>query len=239
MKTEKRILEIRAAEGGEDSRLFVAELAQAYFRLAARRGWKCYAEPALNLKAGHQVLTLTVSGEGASQLDQEAGAHRLQRVPPTERAGRVHTSTVTVSVLVEGLGQDSQGPFLRRAPSDFKVDWYNGTIGAGGQHHQKNATCCRLTHLPTGIVKTSQNRSRQNSQQLAMQAMTQELDALASKARLAAVNGIRKSQVGNGARAGTKTRTWRFQDDTVQDHATGTRARAADVMKGRFEVLWH
>lgn len=238
MKTEKRILEIRAAEGGEDSRLFVAELAQAYFRLAARRGWKCYAEPALNLKAGHQVLTLTVSGEGASQLDQEAGAHRLQRVPPTERAGRVHTSTVTVSVLTEGAGQDVQSPFLRRTPSDFKVDWYNGTIGAGGQHHQKNATCCRLTHLPTGLVKTSQNRSRQNSHQLAMQAMVEALDDLAQKASGQAINGIRKAQIGNGLRAGAKSRTWRFQDDTVQDHGTGLKARAAAVLKGKLELLW-
>ena len=235
--TDTRIVEIRAAEGGEDARLFVADLALAYLRLALRRNWKGRATPEPNPRAGHQVLTLSFEGKGVDQLDGEAGAQRLQRVPPTERSGRVHTSTVTVSVLKADAGASEQSLYLQRGPSDFKIDWYNGTIGAGGQHHQKNATCCRLTHLPTGIVKTSQNRSRQNSQQLAMTAMVEALDTLAASCTQAALNGIRKAQVGSGERAGVKRRTWRFQDDTVYDHGTGRRARAADVMRGRFELL--
>lgn len=236
--THIRIVEIRAAEGGEDARLFVADLALAYMRLAHRKNWKCSVTPEPNPRGGHQVLALRFEGKGVDLMDREAGAQRLQRVPPTERSNRVHTSTVTVSVLKSDAGASEQSLYRQRAPSDFKVDWYNGTIGAGGQHHQKNATCCRLTHLPTGLVKTSQSRSRQNSQQLAMAAMLEALDMLEAKRTEAALNGIRKAQVGSGERAGVKRRTWRFQDDTVQDHVTGVRARATDVMRGRFELLF-
>jgi peptide chain release factor 1 len=185
------------------------------------------------------VLTITVEGMNLDRLDNEAGAHRLQRVPPTERQGRVHTSTVTVTVLGENAqSAEATALYLRRQPSDYKLEWFNGTTKAGGQHHQKNATCCRMTHLPTGIVRTSQTRSRVNSQQLAQAALHDELDRLAAQAHGQVVNGVRKAQVGNGDRAGLKHRTWRFQEDVVLDHVTGRRARAAEVMAGRFGLLW-
>ena len=92
--------------------------------------------------------------------------------------------------------------------------------------------------MPTGIVRTAQTRSRVNSQQLAQAALNEELDRLAAQAHGSVVNGVRKAQVGNGARAGVKRRTWRFQEDAVIDHVTGRRARAADVMTGRFGLLW-
>lgn len=151
----------------------------------------------------------------------------------------MHTSTVTVTVLGENTrAAEATAPYLRRQSADFKLEWFNGTTKAGGQHHQKNATCCRMTHLPTGIVRTSQTRSRVNSQQLAQAALHEELDRLAAQAHGLVLNGIRKAQVGNGERAGVKRRTWRFQDDVVMDHVTGQRARAADVMSGRFGLLW-
>lgn len=185
------------------------------------------------------MLTITVEGNSLDRLDNEAGAHRLQRVPPTERQGRVHTSTVTVTVLGENAqSAEATAPYMLRQPSDYKMEWFNGTTKAGGQHHQKCATCCRMTHAPTGIVRTAQTRSRVNSQQLAQAALNEELDRLAAKAHGSVVNGVRKAQVGNGERAGVKRRTWRFQEDAVIDHITGRRARAADVMTGRFEALW-
>jgi peptide chain release factor 1 len=149
----------------------------------------------------------------------------------------VHSSTVTVVVRRENIGDDT-GAYRQRTPDDFKLEWFNGTIKAGGQHHQKNATCCRLTHLPTGTVRTAQTRSRNNSQHLATVAMTADLDRLTAEADRRAMNAVRRDQVGNGERSGVKRRTWRLQEDAVLDHVTGRRARASDVMRGRFELLW-
>lgn len=180
-----------------------------------------------------------MEGKDLRRLDNEAGAQRLQRVPPTERQGRVHSSTVTVTVLGDNAqSAEATAPFLRRQPADYKMEWFNGTTKAGGQHHQKCATCCRMTHVPSGIVRTAQTRSRVNSQQLAQAALNEELDGLASQVHGKLVNGVRKAQVGTGERAGVKRRTWRFQEDAVVDHITGKRARAVDVMAGRFDLLW-
>lgn len=171
-----------------------------------------------------------------ARLDTEAGAHRVQRIPKS--VSRVHTSTVTISVLRENLAHEGSAPFLRRKPRDFRVEWFNGTTKAGGQHHQKNATCCRRTHLPTNITRTAQTRSRENSQQLAMSALNADLDRLMGAANAEAANCLRRAHVGGGGRGEEKRRTWRFQEDTVSDHVTGKRARATDVLGGRFELLW-
>lgn len=188
------------------------------------------------MRTGHQSLTLKVQGKNLALFDNEKGAHRLQRVPPGERKGRVHTSTVTVAVLDPSVAADVSA-YTRRSPEHFSLDWFNGTTKAGGQHHQKNATCCRLTHVPTGLVKTAQSRSRANSQQLAMAAITEELDRLMGGVQAAAINGIRRDQVGQGERAALKKRTWRFQDDQVVDHVTGRRASARQVMAGKLGLL--
>lgn len=94
-----------------------------------------------------------------------------------------------------------------------------------------------MTHLPTGIVKTAQTRSRNNSEKLARAALEADLDQLVSEGHGRAVNGLRRAQVGSGQR-GDKRRTYRFQEDAVTDHASGIRARASDVMEGRFDLLW-
>lgn len=172
---------------------------------------------------------------GADRLDREAGAVRVQRVPRTERNGRVHSSTVTVAVLKPGVEADLSA-FGRRDDSDFRVEWYNGTVKAGGQHHQKNATCCRITHLPTGIVRTAQTRSRENSLRLAMEAIHADLDRQAAAIGHRAQNDTRRAQVGSGERA-DKRRTFRFRDDRAVDHVTGKTASCAKVMAGRFDLL--
>jgi peptide chain release factor 1 len=170
-------------------------------------------------------------------MENEAGGHRLQRIPPTERKGRVHSSSVTVAVFDGDLVNDG-GDYAKRSEKDFRIEWYNGTIKAGGQHHQKNATCCRLSHLPSGIVRTSQTRSRKNSYQLAMESMTSELDRLVAHGDHQAKNSLRRIQTGSGERSGEKRRTWRFQDDMAIDHHTGRNAKAAKVMAGCFSPLW-
>lgn len=163
------------------------------------------------------------------------GGHRIQRVPPTERRGRVHTSTITVSVLDPDAGNDDER-LQARAVDDFKVEWYSGS-GAGGQHRNKHQNSCRLTHLPTGIVRTAQTRSRTNSYKLAMDDLVNELDALLSNGVKSDRARLMREQVGSGMR-GDKRRTYRFQEDKVVDHETGKSASANKVLRGNFDLLW-
>lgn len=119
---------------------------------------------------------------------------------------------------------------------DLKIEWYSGT-GAGGQHRNKHQNSCRITHIPSGIVATAQCRSRQNSLAEALQTIQKHIDNLH---RLAYTNEValdRKAQVGTGMR-GDKIRTYRFQDDRVQDHITGRSAKCSAVLRGNFDLLW-
>ncbi len=173
---------------------------------------------------------MEIEGPGAEALDNEAGGHRIQRIPPTERRGRVHTSTVTVAVLTEAQVEAQIGA------NDFKVEWYSGS-GAGGQHRNKHQNSCRITHVPTGIVRKAETRHRESSYRMAMSALA---SALAEKSAFEAKltqNGMRRQQVGAGMR-GDKRRTYRFQEDIVHDHITGRRARCSEVLRGSFEKLW-
>lgn len=176
---------------------------------------------------------MRVSGEGVSRLDNEAGGHRVQRVPPNERRGRVHSSTVTVAILGEN---SSSGPATRREPSDFEIEWYSGS-GAGGQHRNKHQNSARVRHLPTGIVRTAQTRRRETSLREAMGAITEALDAMAAGGAANARNDVRGVQIGSGMRS-DKRRTYRYQDGLVKDHATGRSERVEKVMAGGFERLW-
>lgn len=175
-------------------------------------------------------LHIEVEGPDLSKLEHETGGHRIQRIPPTERKGRVHTSTVTVALV------DPTLPTLKLDDKDFVVEWYSGT-GAGGQHRNKHQNSCRLTHKPSGIVVTAQCRSRQESEAQARKTLLERLDQ-EHRQRLGKANAsLRKEQVGSGQR-GDKMRTYRFQDDSVKDHALGTAACLSKVMRGNFDLLW-
>ncbi len=145
-------------------------------------------------------------------LHCEAGGHRIQRVPPTERKGRVHTSTVTVAVI------DPEIKSIQINESDFRIDWFSGT-GAGGQHRNKHQNSCRIMHLPTGQIATAQCRSRQSSQEQARAALLKMLTGKHISVQYDVKAQDRKQQVGSGMR-GDKFRTYRFQDDVVKDHNT-------------------
>ena len=176
--------------------------------------------------------SLLVEGADLSGLDHEPGGHRIQRVPPTERKGRVHTSTVTVAVIdrIEGIGPSSI------PDCDLRVEWYSGT-GAGGQHRNKHQNSCRITHISSGVVATAQCRSRQNSFEQAMTAIQTAVDTAAERCYNSNIASNRKQQVGSGMR-GDKIRTYRFQDDRVQDHLTGLSAKCSTILKGNFDLLW-
>jgi peptide chain release factor 1 len=177
---------------------------------------------------------LHVEGNGTDSLDNEAGGHRIQRVPITERNGRVHSSTVTVAIL--GESYSGQNVYLQRSSGDYRIEWFSGT-GCGGQFRNKHQNSARIIHIPTGVTRTAQTRSRENSLKSAMNAVNQELDRLSGQAAGQAENTVRKGQVGSGERS-DKRRTLRFQDDIVIDRISGKRMSAAMYMKGHMDQLW-
>lgn len=173
---------------------------------------------------------ILVEGQDLRGLDNEPGGHRIQRVPPTERRGRVHTSTVTVAVI------DPARPQVTIREQDLDIEWYSGT-GAGGQYRNKHQNSCRIRHRPTGIQATAQCRSRENSLAEAKAALSARVQAAVQGQHDQDQARDRRQQVGSGQR-GDKIRTYRFQDDRVQDHVTGRRARVTDVMRGQIDLLW-
>lgn len=147
----------------------------------------------------------------------------------------MHSSTVTVAVL--GSFTVDVRPYHQRSADDYTIEWFSGTIGAGGQNHQKTQNCARIVHRPTGLIRTAQTRSRQNSLKLAMGAINDELDRLASHVTNAATNDSRRDQVGSGQRS-DKRRTFRFQDGLVHDHVTQKSIPVDRAMNGRLDLLW-
>ena len=154
-------------------------------------------------------------------------------MPPTERKGRVHTSTVTVAVI----DRDATPDVVPIPNNDIKIEWYSGT-GAGGQHRNKHQNSCRITHLPSGLIVTAQTRSRQNSLSEAMAELQHRLDAELKRQYNNTIACERKQQVGSGMR-GDKIRTYRFQDDRVMDHVTGKVSSTKKVLQGNFDNLWN
>lgn len=165
----------------------------------------------------------------------EAGGHRIQRCPRTERNGRVHSSTVTVAVLGDEAVSVGQPPAMR-SEGDFLVVWFSGT-GSGGQHRNKHQNSARVTHVPTGLVRTAQTRSRANSLMEARAALDRDLDALSASTSGAKVNASRQSQVGTGERS-DRRRVWAFQRDVVEDLGNGRRMRCAQALRGEVDRLW-
>ena len=163
----------------------------------------------------------------------EAGGHRVQRVPPNEKRGRVHTSTVTCAVLD---GTRKKSVFDKREEDDFAYRWYSGT-GKGGQHRNKHQNCLELTHIHTGIKASAQGRSRESNERDAMQRINSLLDDARDSQNGAVVNQDRAGQIGSGMR-GDKRRTYRFQDDRVADHVTGKTISCKRFMRGDIEKLW-
>ena len=177
--------------------------------------------------------SLLVEGADLSGLDNEPGGHRIQRVPPTERKGRVHTSTVTVAVID---GEEAcTAPTMSK--NDLKIEWYSGT-GAGGQYRNKHQNSCRVTHIPTGIIAKAECRSRSNSLAEAVAEIQRRVDSSIKSQYNNNIASDRRAQVGSGMR-GDKIRTYRFQDDVVQDHNTGKKSSVKRVLNGNFDLLWN
>ncbi len=223
------ILEVRAGTGGDEAALFAGDLFRMYERYAASQGWKVELIAASPGEVGgYKEIIAEISGAGVyAKLKFESGVHRVQRVPVTERGGRIHTSAATVAVLPEPEEVD-----VEIADKDLRIDVFRAS-GAGGQHVNKTESAVRITHLPTGIVVSQQDeKSQHKNKARAMQILRAKLfDAERERVdKERAAN--RKGQVGSGDRS-ERIRTYNFPQSRVTDHRINlTLHKLTEVLEG-------
>ncbi|MNK71662.1 Peptide chain release factor 1 [compost metagenome] len=227
------ILEIRAGTGGSEAALFAGDLFRMYERFASTKGWKVEVLSASEGEAGgYKEIIATISGRGVfSKLKFESGVHRVQRVPETEASGRIHTSAATVAVLPEAEDID-----VEIRPEDIRIDTMRAS-GAGGQHVNTTDSAVRITHLPTGLIVTSSEKSQHQNRAKAMQVLRSRLYDIERQKVESERSADRKSQVGSGDRS-ERIRTYNFPQGRVTDHRINLTLYKLDRMiEGEIDEL--
>jgi peptide chain release factor 1 len=233
MTTNKIIIEIRAGAGGDEASIFAGDLARMYQRYAAKRGWSFSTLDASENDQGYKSLTAEVRGEGCYEaLKHESGVHRVQRIPKTEKAGRVHTSTASVAILPIVEARE-----VNISPNDLEVT-FSRAGGPGGQNVNKVETAVRILHKPTGIVVASrEERSQYANREKAMDVLRAKLYELEQVRAVGNIAQDRRDQIGSADRS-EKIRTYNFPDDRITDHRIGKKWHNIEkILEGEFDPI--
>jgi len=220
---QKAYIEIRGATGGDEAKIWAKDLSRMYIKFAAKRNWKA---------TQIDETTLLISGDGIFDLlKNESGVHRVQRIPVTEKRGRIHTSTATVAVLPEIKESE-----VHINPSDLEWQFYRAST-QGGQNVQKVSTAVRLIHKPSGIVVTSeQERHQEQNRNIAKELLRAKLWEREEEKKMAEIAGYR-SPIGRGMRS-EKIRTYNYPQGRVKDHRVNKSWHMLDeIMNGNLDKI--
>lgn len=229
------ILEVRAGTGGDEAALFVGDMVRMYQLYAAEKGWKCEVLSCADSEVGgYKELIMVLSGPQVHRLLQyEAGTHRVQRVPATETQGRIHTSAITIAVLME----PAEDQKIELNEKDLKIDTYRAS-GAGGQHVNTTDSAVRITHIPTGAVAYSQQeRSQHKNKEKAMRLLVAKIAEEKERKAMKELSELRLSQMGTGDRS-ERIRTYNFPQNRLTDHRINLTLYKLDrIMDGDLEEM--
>lgn len=218
--SQKIILEIRAGAGGDEAAIFAGDLARMYQKYALKRGWKFTIVDfnQTSLEGYKTMISQVESPKNENiyeELKQESGVHRVQRIPKTEKTGRIHTSTASVAIMPIVTPQE-----VNINPSDLEISFFRSS-GPGGQNVNKVETAVRILHRPSGIVVSSQaGRSQHSNRETAIELLRVKLYEQKQIEEQIKTGAIRREQIGTAERA-EKIRTWNFPDDRITDHRIG------------------
>jgi len=228
------IVEIRAGAGGDEASIFARDLFEMYSKYAASQGWRCFVlDSNISSMSGFKQITFELKGEDAlAKMQNEAGVHRVQRVPKTEKNNRIHTSTASVAVL-----QKPQETEVNIDPSEIKMDFYKSS-GPGGQNVNKRETAVRITHIPSGLIVCSQvERGLEDNKRAALVILQAKLFDMKKNAAQNQISEERRNQIGTMDRS-EKIRTYNFPQDRITDHRVNKSWHNIEkIMKGKLDDI--